>query len=380
MKTIVGCGLSGLATAVALSLKGEEVEILDRSSVFGSKFPESVHAFRNYSSSVDERDFIKMRGFSINFLKPIHKIVKIGPSSSPAETYSKDKPLFYATKRGDVKASLDRQLFEQADGLQVNFRLGEAAIPKEVDVIATGATFATEMGYGHHYKGVSVDGDTIIFFLNDDYAPKGYAYAIPYGKDEVSVVTTSFDPSTFNKMPALFKHLIEKVPVFSGLIDGAEKGPAFAKIGFSYIPDSAKLKEMLIVGEAAGFSEADRGFGMHYALESGFLAAKALTEKADYDALWKGAFEGELVKAFKRRLMLNRIGNAQYDQLINAGTNMSADEYVRYKETQNTSLIKQVLINLHTANEIRKLRKKFNIKQLNGRLWVPGAADSINPS
>ncbi|MCL5427574.1 MAG: NAD(P)/FAD-dependent oxidoreductase [Candidatus Marsarchaeota archaeon] len=368
IRKIVGGGLSGLATAIALAHKGETVTVYERSKTIGTKFPESVHAFRNYNTFMDENDFIKSRGFIINNLKPIHKIIKFGPSLKFSETYSKDKPLFYATKRGNVNNSLDYQLSEQAKNLNVEFQFGTTN-NKSFDVIATGAAFATEMGYGHHYTDVNVKDDTIIFLLNDYFAPKGYAYAIPYGKNEISIVTTSFVRSSFNSMSTLFDRLIDNVPAFSELIESGKRGPAFAKIGFSYLPKTAKVKNSLLVGEAAGFSEADRGFGMHYALESGFLAAKAITERSDYDELWKTSFESNLIVAFKRRLILNNLGNEQYDKLANTGTAMSSDEYLKHKKAQTTNMFKQILDNLHTANEIKKHRKMFDITQLNERLW-----------
>lgn len=363
MRTILGCGLSGFAAAIALAQKGEDVRILDRSSRVGSKFPESVHAFRNYNSSVDELEFIRSRGFAIDHLLPIHKIIKFGPSLNASETYSEEKPLFYAVKRGNGKESIDYQLFKLAENLQVEIQLGTNNASKNVDILATGSAFATEMGYGYHFKNVEVDPDSIVFLLNDYYAPKGYAYAIPYGSNEISVVTTSFDPSSFNKMPLLFKRLIEEVGIFSNLIKNGERGPAFAKIGSAFIPDTAIVNGRLLVGEAAGFAEADRGFGMHYALESGFLAAKSITENLNYDSLWKDSFRQELVKAFGRRMILNRIGNEHYDKMINAGTKMSAQEYAGYKDEHSTNLIKQFLIDMQIANEIRKSRKKFDIRR-----------------
>ena len=357
-RIILGCGLSGLATAITLASNGERVKILEKSKSGGSKFPESIHAFRNYSSAVDELDLIRSRNFSINNMKPIYKIIKFGPSLNPAEMYSRDKPIFYAVKRGNIKESIDNQLIKQAESLQVDFEFNTKGNCKNADIIASGSTFATEIGYGRHYKNVDVDEDTIIFFLNDDYAPKGYAYAIPYGKHEISVVTTSFDPLSFNKMSILFNSLVKNIPIFSGLLKNAEVGPEFAKIGFSFLPQTAKVKKMLLVGEAAGFSEADRGFGMHYALESGFLAAKSLIEGLDYDTLWKASFEEELTKAFKRRLFLNKIGNNQYDQLINSGSRTSTEEYLKYKQNQGSK--SEVDINI----EIKNLRTKFDITKI----------------
>ena len=80
MKKIKGAGLSGLASAISFALKGEKTIVMDRSSQIGSKFPESVHAFRNYSSQLDEYELIKSRKFLIKHLRPIHKIIKLGPS------------------------------------------------------------------------------------------------------------------------------------------------------------------------------------------------------------------------------------------------------------------------------------------------------------
>ena len=363
IKTVVGGGISGLAAAVSLANKGEEVVVVERASKAGSKFPESIHGFRNYAN-MDEIDYIKSRDYDINYLMPIHKIIKLGPSLSSSEIYSEDRPMFYSVKRGDSKKSIDIQLYEQAEKKGVQFRFGESTNLKEADVVATGARFMNGMGYGYNFTGVDVDPEAIIFLLNDRYAPKGYSYAIPYGRDEVCIVVTSFDASSFNQMPMLFERLLKEVPNFSKLIEGGDKGQAFAKIGFYNIPETATVQKKLIVGEAAGFVEADRGFGMHYALESGFLAAKSIAEGLDYDSLWKASFEHHLIKAFRRRLILNRLGNAHYDKLINSGTRMSTDEYVKYKERQNVSMVKQLLLHLHTKNEIRKLRRKYTLENL----------------
>ena len=363
IKTVLGGGISGLAAAISLAGKGEKVELVERASRIGIKFPESIHGFRNYSN-IDETEYITSRGYSIDHLMPIHNIVKLSPSLSPSEIYSKDRPMFYAVKRGNAPESIDMQLYKQAENMGVKFRFGETINANEADIVATGAKFINGMGYGHNYTNVDVDNDSIIFLLNDRYAPKGYAYAIPYGKNEVSIVVTSFDSSSFNQMQVLFNRLMKEVPNFSKLAEGGERGQAFAKIGFYSIPETAVVQKRLIVGEAAGFVEADRGFGMHYALESGFLAAKSIIDGLDYDALWKASFEKHLLKAFKRRLILNRLGNAHYDQLINAGTRMSINEYTKHKEKQSIDIVKQLLLHLHTTNEVRKLRKRYDLKKV----------------
>lgn len=310
---------------------------------------------------MDEKEYIESRGFNINSLRPLHKIIKLGPSLKPSETYSTDKPMFYAVKRGNNEDSIDMQLLKQAESLGVEFKLCKSMSFKDADIIATGARFMNGMGYGHHYSNVNIDDEAIIFLLGDKYAPKGYAYAIPYGKNEVSIVVTSFEPTSFNQMPSFFKRLVEEVPTFSKLVDGADKGPAFAKIGFFNIPNTAQINKRLIVGEAAGFVEADRGFGMHYALESGFLSGQALSEGKDYDQLWKASFRSQLLKAFRRRLALNRLNDSHYDKLINAGAKMSIDEYMKYKKAQNKNIAKQFLLDIYTMNEVAKLRRKFNI-------------------
>ena len=243
------------------------------------------------------------------------------------------------------------------------FMLNKSIISYDnLDMKATGARYVNGMGYGCHYKDVEVDENTIIFLLNDEFAPKGYAYAIPYGKNEISIVITSFQNNNFRNMNLLFQNLINKIKIFSDLTKNAVQGDYFAKIGFYSIPETARIKNTLLVGEAAGFVEADRGFGMHYALESGYLASKALSENSDYDLLWKKSFEIELLKAFRKRLILNKLGNKYYDQLINAGTKMSIKEYVEYKEKHSVNIIKKLLLNLHTMNELKKLRNKYKIR------------------
>ncbi|MEY4491896.1 MAG: hypothetical protein RL085_307, partial [Actinomycetota bacterium] len=59
----------------------------------------------------------------------------------------------------------------------------------------------------------------------------------------------------------------------------------------------------LYVGEAAGLQDCLFGFGMRYAMLSGFLAARSLTEGEDYDCLCREAFGHRLtVGANNRRL------------------------------------------------------------------------------
>jgi flavin-dependent dehydrogenase len=84
--------------------------------------------------------------------------------------------------------------------------------------------------------------------------------------------------------------------------------------GFAdFFPASTAIKEgKLYVGEAAGFLDNLTGFGMFYAIRSGYFAAKSITESADYDKLWKTEFNDSIRSSMTSRFALEIAGNLGY--------------------------------------------------------------------
>lgn len=114
----------------------------------------------------------------------------------------------------------------------------------------------------------------------------------------------------------LFQKLISNHEIFKEHLANSKLLYNFSGfINFS-IPKTAIEGNSLLVGEAAGFQDAAFGFGIRYAIYSGYLASKSILERKNYDELWKKAFLHELKKTLKIRYVLNRVGNNFLNRLI----------------------------------------------------------------
>jgi flavin-dependent dehydrogenase len=106
------------------------------------------------------------------------------------------------------------------------------------------------------------------------------------------------------------------------------------------------------VGEAAGFQDPFRGFGMNYALESGYLAAKALLEGKDYDRMWKEQFKSRIKTDLFRRYAMVVFGDRAIEH---AFRNISDGDEVDWHKVNKKGL-KNTLI-LETFYRLEKFRK-----------------------
>ena len=66
--------------------------------------------------------------------------------------------------------------------LGVEFRFQETIRETEANIIATGAKRVDGVAFGYHYYDLNIE-DAIYLFYDNEYAPKGYAYILPYTKN-----------------------------------------------------------------------------------------------------------------------------------------------------------------------------------------------------
>ncbi len=74
----------------------------------------------------------------------------------------------------------------------------------------------------------------------------------------------------------------------------------------------------MLVGESAGLQDFFLGFGMRYAIVSGYLAAESIVQGLDYDQLIKGEMEKQLKSSLVNRYIFEKLGNRGYRRLIRA--------------------------------------------------------------
>lgn len=279
--TIKGAGISGLTAAINLAKQGFPVTVFEKNQDVGLRHSGDFEGLENWSDKEDTLYLLKKWNIEINSdFTPIYEIQLI--FENKAYQIKDKKPFVYLVKRGR-EGSLDFALKEQAVKHGVEIKFGETI--ERAKIVATGPQKARVFAYGSLFK-TDFPGIKIITFVDQNMAPESYAYALFWnGQATVAAVLFPKDikdrekylGNTLTALKNTAGYKLEKIKDFSGF-------------GDFRIPQTAIYKNSLLVGEVAGFQDALFFFGMKYAFQSGFLAAKAISENKDYDQLWKETF------------------------------------------------------------------------------------------
>ncbi len=340
---IVGAGLSGLTAGINLLGAGYDVTIYEQRKDIGLRFHNDFQGMENWTQEKDVLELLKEMNIKINFFfEPVFEGFACGPHLARIVKFSSQKPICYLVKRGNSSDSIDFGLKQQftSNGGRIIFEhrisFDEADIiatgPKKVRAIALGYMFNTDLK------------DIAAFIIDENIAPKLYAYLIIKNGRGVVAVTLS---KNFKKQEYYLKSVIDAFRKGFNLrmINKRKFG---GSVDFAFPPRTTKSSKLL-VGEAAGFQDAFAGFGMFYAMRSGFLAAKSIINNKDYNKLWKKDF-GDLLKAgLVNRFIFERMGNKGYDFLINSIESHSEDITSLIKREYSFSRKKKLLFPLACA-------------------------------
>jgi len=340
---ILGAGISGLSAGIILARNGYEVEIFEKRSRVGSYFEKSIHSVRNYFYSYDVIEKYKKLGINASNFYPIFKEFRYSPSlSKSVEIYSGKEPLFYNFIRGyDDKNSLDNELLKLAKdyGVQVYFDQKIDPNNKNIDIVATGAYCAKYIGYGAHYKNFSdIRINSIYYFLNNHYAPGGYIYILPF-LDEFSLVIATTKIKDKDQLKKRFSKLKKENNIIKKVLKKAKFiNEVFGVASFDF-PKTAIKDGKLYIGEAAGFLDATTGFGIHYAIFSGYLAAMAIINNENYDKLWKKYFGQELKAKYSKEANFKKMNIKEQEKIIEDlikqyGDKISIEDYKKIKRVK----------------------------------------------
>ncbi len=310
--SIVGAGPAGLTAAIVLAGHGLKVRVYDMSPDVGHRLNGDFQGLENWSSEKDITELLRQIGIRINFLcVPYTCGIVYAPGRGPAKVDS-GRPIFYLVKRGPLQGTLDAGLKEQAlaAGVEIIFNrrfdgpdevTGSTIIatgPKGVDMAALGVTFETNAE------------DRAIVAFGDDVAPKGYSYLLIH-KGYGTLATVLF--GGYRKGSECFENMLrfygERVHI------DMKHEQRFTSYGNFFISDTLVQDRRLYIGEAAGFQDFLWGFGMRYAVMSGYWAARSLIDGTDYDMLWKRELKPALETSLVNRYLFERAGNAGYRYL-----------------------------------------------------------------
>ena len=336
---IVGAGPAGLTAAIYLAKVGFKTSVYEQNHDVGLRFNGDFQGLENWSDQQDTLQILDKIGIKINFL--CHPYFGkdgsfYGPKLSKTQVKT-SRPLFYLIERGSSTNSLDQGLRRQAEDLGVNILWGKKlesivdskAIvgtgPKAADAIAKGMVFNTSLE------------NRFIGFLDNNIAPKGYSYLLVHN-GKATFATCMFDDfknekiyyeKSFNTLNNVLDIEINEPKEFGGFVN------------FFNEPVISKQSGILYVGENAGFQDALWGFGIKYAMLSGYYAAKSIIENQDYYTLCKQFIFPQLQTSLANRWLFAHLYNTGYSFILNKLRNMD-DVIPALRKHYNTSLSKKL--------------------------------------
>jgi flavin-dependent dehydrogenase len=335
---IAGAGPAGLSAALSLARKGVRARVLERAPGVGSRFAGDFQGLENWTGDTDILEELAGLGIEAAFdHKAFRDCVVFGPDGRE-HFYRSRRPLFYLIRRGPDPGSLDRALEKQARAAGVETEFGTARShlprggiaahgPRRADAVAVGYLFETDMP------------DGAFAAVSDDLAPKGYAYLLVWNGG-ATLATCLFDDFHGER-----SYLAKTLEFFRERVGLRMRSPRrFGGFGSLFPERRPSRGNVLLAGEAGGFQDALFGFGLHYALLSGHLAARALLDGGvdTYERLCRARLGGLLNQAVVNRAFYQKLGNGGYARFLhNADRVSDVGEWLGrlYRPSRWTSLL-----------------------------------------
>lgn len=349
---IVGAGPAGMVASINLARAGYQVTVFEKNPEVGYRFNGDFQGLENWTEDDDINIYLKNIGIRPNFLsQPYYGGDLYGPDHKRVEIIS-EKSIFHLVKRGTEAGSLDQGLKEQAleVGVSILFnrkvknisgRVIVGAGPKSAAAFVAGITFDTD----HE--------DMAAVIFDNNLAPDGYAYFL-INNGRATIASCMF--RDFNNQKKYLNTTQDVFLKFYRIKSKNEK--RFGGYGNFFINDFFQRKGKIYIGEAAGFQDYLWGFGMKYAMTSGYLAAQSIINNEHYDSLCKKKLMPHLKSSLINRYIFRMAGNTGYKVLVN---NIRRSDDVRsfLMKYYRPSFFKGLVFPLANMKYKSRLRKQF---------------------
>ncbi|MBE9581578.1 MAG: NAD(P)/FAD-dependent oxidoreductase [Proteobacteria bacterium] len=302
---ILGAGISGLSCAIILQRNGYAVNVYEKKSGVGTRFNDDWQGIENFSEDINVLKQIESYGIDASFeYEPINSLYfHLGKKKKLLDMENSA----YLVRRGKEKRSLDTDLLKQATNLgakvHFNSRMDDnihidATGPKKRDILARGIIFSTKSVDSYHLA------------IGKEIAEGFYSYLlIRKGQGTIATVFGSKNSKNSNKF------LENTIDQFSDYIDKKEllNGKKFGGYGNFEIKKNLRGENgALLIGEAGGFQDYFWGFGMRYAIQTSYLAARSIINNESYEELIKANIAPKMKRAIRNRVLFESFGKLSY--------------------------------------------------------------------
>ena len=334
---IMGAGLSGLCCAIILEKNGIEPTIFEKRPMPGDRFINAEAIFNISNRPINNcLDYFRNE-YAID-LKPIDEIRELtvyGPNTKAILHGN----LGYSNLRGRHEESFESQLARQVKSKIIfNSEYEYEDLVKDYThvVLATGdAAYATKLNNFRvdltiNVRGATVDGefktDHIISWYNNEFAPKGYAYLMPYTEKEanISIAYPSYPDTTIEEIDDLWDRFYTRakrdIKQALNITDKYE-----VKRYILGTCDKAKINNTYFTGNCFGSIMPAYGLGQFVAIFTGIYSALDICGKGDYEELMeplKKSYESSLVL----RKAMEKLDNSKLDLFVKAMDNNVASK------------------------------------------------------
>jgi len=307
---VLGAGVSGLTAAINLANSSYEVEVFEKSEDVGQRFYGDLQGLENWSEKKDILEDLGKMNININFdCDPFSKLT-ITNGQVRREIVTQ-RPLFYLVKRGAVPGSLDQGLKTQALESGVVIHFGETIPKEDADIVATGPIRREVPAIDKGITFKTSAGDTAVAIFNNKAGYQAYSYLLITKGYGCMCSLVIGDLTRINGCLEETKRIFSEMLVFD--IRGPKK---VAGIGSFSLRNTFRKDETLFVGESAGLQDFLWGFGIRYAITSGYLAAESIVNNDDYGRSAKKHFVHKLKASAVNRYLWEKLSLNDYSFVL----------------------------------------------------------------
>jgi flavin-dependent dehydrogenase len=257
-------------------------------------------------------------------LRPLNKISRV-IMHSPRRSAAVRGNLGFLVERGQGEKALEVQLAEKLH-TRINFNVDanyrDLAGDYEFVVVADGSSrAAAEKKYGKPPCDAWVKGAVILgefnpeeaaIFFDTSYARHGYAFLAPFDRDR-AVVMLSVPDIKRPELDGFWEKFLQKTNLDLQIVQTFEINHT------SGVSSRQRIENILLAGNAGGFTDSLLGLGLVMGITSGVLAGRAISDGLDYERMVR-----PMVRRIKRLIVfreaLNRLDNDGISTLISAIT------------------------------------------------------------